>query len=63
MPRDSHYVEVCRESEMKMSDGHSSLTLQTPGLFPKGTGDPDLPIPLPHLSQWIRADAAKAGYF
>ncbi|KIM55884.1 hypothetical protein SCLCIDRAFT_80752, partial [Scleroderma citrinum Foug A] len=59
MPRDSHYVEVCRESEMKLSDGRSSLTLQTPGLFPKGTADPDLPIPLPHLSQWIRADAAK----
>ena len=58
-PRDSHYVEVCRAS----SDGRSSFTLHTPGLFPKGTSDPNLPIPLPHLSQWIRADATKVGYF
>ncbi|KAL4068023.1 hypothetical protein J3A83DRAFT_3797622 [Scleroderma citrinum] len=62
-PRDSHYVEVCRESEIKSSGGHSPLTLQTPMMFPKGTANPDLPIPLPHLSQWIRADAAKVGYF
>jgi len=52
-PRDSHYVEVCRQS-----DSSSALTLQTPTVFPKTT-DPDLPIPLPRLSEWIHADAAK----
>ncbi|KAF9246203.1 hypothetical protein BU15DRAFT_70315 [Melanogaster broomeanus] len=52
-PRDSHYVEVCRQSDMS-----STLTLQTPTVFPKTT-DPDLPIPLPRLSEWIQADAGR----
>ncbi|KAG6335399.1 hypothetical protein ID866_3694 [Astraeus odoratus] len=65
MSRQSHYVDICHTSEMKSSDGRSTLTLatETPTMFPKGIEDPDRPIPLPHLSQWVRADGGKAGYF
>ncbi|OJA14877.1 hypothetical protein AZE42_00805 [Rhizopogon vesiculosus] len=38
----------------------STLTLQTPTIFPKKIADPDLPIPRPRLSEWIPADATTA---
>ncbi|KIJ68980.1 hypothetical protein HYDPIDRAFT_172486 [Hydnomerulius pinastri MD-312] len=58
-PRDSHYVEVYRQSEINRNASCSTLTPQTPTVFPKRIADPDLPIPLPRLSEWIRADAAR----
>lgn len=60
VPRDTRYVG---RSEMKSSNDHSTLTSHAQTLFPKGTANPDLPIPRPHLSHWIPADATKAGYF
>lgn len=37
-----------------------AVTPQTPGgIFTRATGDEDAPIPLPRLSEWIRADAEK----
>ncbi|KAI6045389.1 hypothetical protein EDC04DRAFT_55519 [Pisolithus marmoratus] len=60
LPRDTRYVG---RSEMKPRHNHSTLTSHSQTLFPKGTTNPDLPIARPHLSQWKRADATKAGYF
>ncbi|KAF8844580.1 hypothetical protein BDN67DRAFT_725131 [Paxillus ammoniavirescens] len=61
VPRDSHYVEVCRQSEMNKnnSSSNSISTPQTATAFPNKISNPDLPIPLPRLSEWIRADAAR----
>ncbi|KIK98843.1 hypothetical protein PAXRUDRAFT_627810 [Paxillus rubicundulus Ve08.2h10] len=61
VPRDSHYVEVCRQSEMTSLKNNSSShsTPQTATVFPNKISDPDVPIPLPRLSEWIRADAAR----
>ncbi|KAH7889288.1 hypothetical protein F5I97DRAFT_1843070 [Phlebopus sp. FC_14] len=58
---DPHYVEVRRKSEMNKNDSgsRSILTPRTPTAFPNRIADPDLPIPLPCLSDWIRADAAR----
>ncbi|KAF9227530.1 hypothetical protein BS17DRAFT_389792 [Gyrodon lividus] len=57
--RDSHYVEACRQSEMTTTNPCSALTPQTLTIFPNKIVNPDLPIPLPRLSEWIRADAAR----
>ncbi|KAI6103475.1 hypothetical protein F5141DRAFT_1065279 [Pisolithus sp. B1] len=59
VPRDARYVG---RSEMKWGDGYSTLNSNAKTL-PKGTAHPDHPIALPHLSQRIRADGTKAGYF
>ncbi|KAH7923514.1 hypothetical protein BV22DRAFT_1036217 [Leucogyrophana mollusca] len=58
-PRDSNYAEICRESDAHARNSRSTLPPQTPTAFPPRIADPDLPIPLPRLSEWIRADAAK----
>ncbi|KAI6036129.1 hypothetical protein BKA83DRAFT_4158905 [Pisolithus microcarpus] len=60
VPRDARYVE---RSEMKSSDDYSTPTSKARTLYPKGTPHPDHPIALPQLSQRVRADGTKAGYF
>ncbi|KIJ16822.1 hypothetical protein PAXINDRAFT_131754 [Paxillus involutus ATCC 200175] len=57
--RDSRYVEVCRQSEMTKNNSSSDSTPRTATVFPNKISNPDLPIPLPRLSEWIRADAAR----
>ncbi|KAI6117672.1 hypothetical protein EDD16DRAFT_995317 [Pisolithus croceorrhizus] len=59
VPRDARYVG---RSEMKWGNDYSTLNSNAK-TFPKGTAHPDHPIALPHLSQRIRADGTKAGYF
>ncbi|KAH7914985.1 hypothetical protein BJ138DRAFT_1132965 [Hygrophoropsis aurantiaca] len=58
-PRDSNYAEVCRESDVLSQYSPEVLIPQTSTIFPPKQADPDLPIPLPRLSEWIRADAIK----
>lgn len=48
------------ELQLARNSSCSSLTLQSPTIFPKKIADPDLPIPRPRLSEWIPADAATA---
>jgi len=54
-PKDSHYVESDREAEAQ-GEYRLTLTPRTPTVFPPKIANPDLPIPLPRLSEWIRAD-------
>jgi len=64
----SRYVELFRESVLPPIPSSQSDTLSYYGLhldprpdspFPLRVDDHDLPIPLPRLSEWIRADTAK----
>jgi len=46
------------ELQLTRNLSFSTLTPQTPTVFPKKIADPDLPIPRPRLSEWLPADAA-----
>lgn len=56
---DSRFVEDGEQPGMTRTCSYSTLTPRTPTVFPQKAHDPDLPIPLPRLSEWIRADAAR----
>lgn len=51
-------AQTCSELQLTGNLSRSTLTPQTPTVFPKKIADPDLPIPRPRLSEWIPADAA-----
>lgn len=51
---DSHFVEVSQQLEVTRTCSYI-LSPRTPTVFPRGTGNPDLPILRPGLSEWIRA--------
>lgn len=60
-PSGSRFIEPFRESRMlsrpeSTSNFHSHHTSRV-APFPPTLSDHDLPIPLPRLSEWIRADA------
>lgn len=61
-----NYLKSAQALELQLvrnsscSSSCSSLTLQSPTIFPKKITDPNLPIPRPHLSEWMPADAATA---
>jgi hypothetical protein len=57
-PNDSKFVETFMDLQLDKNKSCSTLTPQTPTIFPKRIADPDLPIPRPRLSEWIPADAA-----
>lgn len=57
-PSDLQYAETFMDLQLDKNRSCSTLTPQTPTIFPKRIADPDLPIPRPRLSEWIPADAA-----
>lgn len=59
-PKDLESAQAPRELQLARNSSSSTLTPQTPTIFPKKIADPDQPIPRPRLSQWIPADAATA---
>ncbi|KAH0827080.1 hypothetical protein J3R83DRAFT_4766 [Lanmaoa asiatica] len=57
--RDSRFMEISERPEMTKTRSYSTLTPQTPTVFPRRISNPDLPIPRPSRSEWIRADAVR----
>lgn len=53
-PRDSHCMEL---SEQRDTRSYSTVTPRISSVFPQQLVDPDLPIPCPKRSEWVRADA------
>jgi len=66
-PDGSRYVEVFRDSRLPVTPGGTDTSyycgvplegVPRVNAFPTDVDDNDQPIPLPHLSEWFRADAA-----
>ncbi|KAF8557245.1 hypothetical protein OG21DRAFT_341276 [Imleria badia] len=56
-PRDSHSaVEVGNQPGIMRTRSYSTVTPRISPVFPHRPVDPDLPIPRPKLSEWVRAD-------
>ena len=58
----SRFIEKFRESQLtsrSQTPMHGSHLMINKELFPSQVDNHDLPIPLPRLSEWIRADAVK----
>lgn len=56
----SRFIEKFRESSrLSRSEAPSHYAATHPEPFPRHIENHDLPIPLPRLSEWIRADAIK----
>jgi hypothetical protein len=70
-PDGSRYVEVFRDSRLPVTPGGTDASYyggvplegvpHVNNAFPTDVDDNDQPIPLPHLSEWFRADAALGG--
>jgi hypothetical protein len=65
-PDASRFIERFRESQLQPSASWWETPAQyglqlTPHaeVFPRKVDDHDVPIPLPRLSEWIRADAVR----
>ncbi|KAK0450762.1 hypothetical protein EV421DRAFT_1774940 [Armillaria borealis] len=59
----SRFIERFRESRVLARPGQSHFSMESfmtsGGAFPRDVDDHDKPIPLPRLSEWMRADAKK----
>lgn len=52
LSEDSHVVEVCERPPCS----YVSPTPRRPTLFPRAADNPDLPVPRPRVSEWVRAE-------
>lgn len=58
--RDSHSVEVSKRPDTTTTySSYLTLTARSSTVFPWEITNPDLPIPRPTLSEWVRADAVR----